>query len=205
MNKPIYLEDIKAEAPRSNILIRMGYRKGITKLSAEDEKGVDEGIKKGRALCRLKGAYLTLKIAAAVPGEIHLENGITLKSEGLAKLLNGCREAVLMASTAGKEVVLARDKEITAGDAAYGLILDATASETADAGLDWIQEFLNGQLARQGRKLTNRFSPGYGDLPLAAQKPIYDALGLDKLGITITERFLLEPEKSVIAVAGIRG
>jgi hypothetical protein len=154
-------------------------------------------------MCRLQGAYLTLKIAVIEPGGVQLENGISLESAALSKLLTGCREAVFMASTAGKDVVLARDREITAGDAAYGLVIDATASETADAGLDWIQEFLNGQLARQGRKLTTRYSPGYGDLDLSAQKLIYDALGLDKLGISITDRYLLVPEKSVIAVAGI--
>jgi hypothetical protein len=203
MTNPTYLENIQAEASRDHILIRMGYKKGLTKLSAEDEKEIDDNIKKARAMCRLQGAYLTLKIAVIEPAEVQLENGITFKSTGLAKLLKGCQEAVLMASTAGKDVVLARDKEVTDGDAAYGLVIDATASETADAGLDWIQEFLNGQLARQGRKLTTRFSPGYGDLDLSAQKLIYDALGLDKLGISITDRYLLVPEKSVIAVAGI--
>jgi cobalamin-dependent methionine synthase I len=77
------------------------------------------------------------------------------------------------------------------------------ASETADAGLDWIQAFLNSQMAKQGRKLTTRYSPGYGDLDLSAQKVIYDALKLEKIGISITDRYLLIPEKSVLAIAGI--
>jgi hypothetical protein len=204
MNKPIYLENIQAESPRDHILIRMGYRKGITQLSTEDAIKIDEEIKKARSLCRLQGAYLTLKIAVVEPGEVQLGNGICFKSQNLSNLLKGCGDAVLMASTAGKNVVLARDREITSGDASYGLIIDATASETADAGLDWIQEFLNGQLARQARKLTTRYSPGYGDLDLSAQKLIFNALELGKLGITITDRYLLEPEKSVLAIAGVK-
>jgi cobalamin-dependent methionine synthase I len=118
-------------------------------------------------------------------------------------LLEKSREAVLMAATAGKTAMAARDSEIKAGNGSAALIIDAVASETADAGLDWIQEFLNGQLARQGRKLTNRYSPGYGDLDLSAQKIIYDALDLEKIGISITDRFILAPEKSVLAIAGI--
>jgi len=59
-------------------------------------------------------------------------------------------------------------------------------------------------LLREGRCLTRRrYSPGYGDLALSNQKIIYDALGLEKLGLTLTERFLLIPEKSVLAIAGI--
>lgn len=205
MNKPTYLENIQAKASRDTILIRMGYRKGITKLTAEDEKKIADGINKARALCSLKGAYQTLKILSIEPDSVHLENNIIFVSHNLSKLMTGCREAVIMASTAGNDVVLARDREITHGDAAYGLVIDSTASETADAGLDWIQEFLNSQLAIKGRKLTTRYSPGYGDLNLSAQKQIYEALALDRLDIRITERFLLVPEKSVLAIAGISG
>jgi len=203
MNKPTYLENIQAEAPHEHILMRMGYKKGLTKLSAKEVEDLNAGIKKARGLCLLQGGYATLKIKSVEPGSVKLENNITMNSSGLSKVLAGCHNAVFMACTAGPDVVLARDREITAGNAAYGLIIDATASETADAGLDWIQEFLNGDLARQGRKLTRRYSPGYGDLDLSAQKLIYDALKLEKIGITINERFLLSPEKSVLAIAGI--
>jgi len=61
-------------------------------------------------------------------------------------------------------------------------------------------------IRREGKKLTKmRYSPGYGDLPLSNQKLIYDVLNLERLGISITERFMLVPEKSVIAIAGVEG
>ncbi|HBF33507.1 TPA: methionine synthase, partial [Candidatus Sumerlaeota bacterium] len=73
-----------------------------------------------------------------------------------------------------------------------------------DAGLDWLEEFVEKLLAREGRCLTRRrYSPGYGDLALSNQKIIYDALGLQKFGLELTERFLLIPEKSVLAIAGV--
>lgn len=50
-----------------------------------------------------------------------------------------------------------------------------------------------------------RYSPGYGDLPLTNQKIIFDILNLERLGLRITERFMLVPEKSVIAIAGVEG
>jgi hypothetical protein len=203
MGKIIYLENIQAEAAMDHILMRMGYKKGITKMSPQDKARIGDEIKKARMLCRLQGAYLKLKIADNKSGSLELENGAVFKSSKLCALLEKSGETVLMASTAGKEPVEARDREVTAGNGSAALIIDAVASETADAGLDWIQAFLNSQMAKQGRKLTTRYSPGYGDLDLSAQKVIYDALKLEKIGISITDRYLLIPEKSVLAIAGI--
>ena len=108
-----------------------------------------------------------------------------------------------MASTSGSGIVERRDSEMKAGNNSLGVILDAVGSETADTGLDWMQEFLEIQLAKKGRMITRRFSPGYGDLKIECQKVIYDALNLEKIGISISDRYLLTPEKSVIAVAGV--
>jgi hypothetical protein len=84
------------------------------------------------------------------------------------------------------------------------LILDSVASQTADAALDWIVQMLNKIFAREGKKLTkHRYSPGFGDLPLSYQKEIFEALKLYKLNMSITEKFMLVPEKSVIAIAGV--
>ncbi len=204
MTQPIYIEAVPAAAKKENILFRMGYKRGITRLSAEDEAKLDIDIKKAAALCALKAAYLEAGISAEAPDKIMFNTGAVLRSKALFKLLEGCGSAILMAATAGSLVVDARDREITGGDASFGLVLDATASETADAGLDFIQDMLSSQLAKNGRQLTQRFSPGYQDLDLSAQKTLYDLLSAGKIGITITGSHLLIPEKSVMAVAGIR-
>ena len=108
-----------------------------------------------------------------------------------------------MAATAGQEIVDRRDKEVKAENASLGVVLDAVASEAADSGLDWIQEYLNTSLRRENEVLTKRYSPGYGDLELSAQKTVFDALELDKIGLVITNNFILVPEKSVIGIAGV--
>lgn len=51
-----------------------------------------------------------------------------------------------------------------------------------------------------------RFSPGYGDCPLSAQRSIVDALNATRLiGLTVTPTSLLMPTKSVTAVIGLFG
>ncbi len=199
-----YFENISAKPPVDHILYRMGYKKGLTSLSHDEMNRINEGIAKAKRLCVLKGAYASFKITEKNSNFIKLENGVTFISSKLAALLSGSDELYLMAGTAGKDVVDAASREVTAGNAAFGVIIDATASEMTDSILDFLQSFIDKQLERHGKKLTVRFSPGYGDLELSAQKIIYETLKLEKIGIFINDRHILIPEKSVMAISGVR-
>jgi hypothetical protein len=75
-----------------------------------------------------------------------------------------------------------------------------------DTGLDWIMDYLNQQIRREGKTLLpRRFSAGYADFNLENQKAIYEILQMGKIGVTITSSFILLPEKSVTAISGICG
>lgn len=198
-----YFDNVQAHAPLQNILIRMGYQKGHTIIDAKHQALLNKGIETGKALCTLKTAYVRSGIKGKHNNLTILDNGIKITSGQVEKLLENSFEVVIMAATVGQAVVDERDKQIKSGDAALGVILDAVASETADAGLDWLQDFINKSLGREQRKLSRRFSAGYGDLDLSAQNLFYDALDLSKIGVAITDRFILLPEKSVIAIAGV--
>ncbi|MBN2754708.1 MAG: methionine synthase [Candidatus Goldbacteria bacterium] len=199
-----YLNNINARAVDEHILFRMGYKKGITELTAEELKNIKGLMEEARRLCALKGAYGRYLITHNDYARVQLDNGVLFESRQLAELLKDSTEVVLMAATAGAEIVEAARNQIQSGSGAKGMIFDATASETADSALDWMQDFLNKKFEREGRITTRRFSPGYGDLQLSAQKHIYDSLLLEKIGVSITDRFLLLPEKSVLAIAGIQ-
>jgi hypothetical protein len=198
-----YLENINAEAAEESILFRMGYRRGKTVIDAENMEKISAGIKMGRNLCALKGAYGKFGVRYKDFLRVQLDNNALFESGMLAELLKDSREVFLMAATAGADIVERTGAEIGSGNASIGVILDATASETVDSALDWMQDFINKMLEREGKTLTRRYSPGYGDLQLHAQKMVFASLELEKIGISITERYLLVPEKSVIAIAGV--
>lgn len=201
-----FFEHIPATPDKGMILTRLGYKKTTTVMDDDYRKNLMENISKGLMLCNTKGVFGTFNIINRDEESVELENGVTLKSRSLSKLLSNSMDVVLMASTVGKDIVDRIVDEIKNKDAAFGVILDAVASETADAALDWMVDFINKMIRREGKKLTGmRYSPGYGDLPLSNQKLIFDVLNLERLGINITERFMLVPEKSVIAIAGVEG
>ncbi|MGD8399598.1 MAG: methionine synthase [Bacillota bacterium] len=201
--KVTYFENIPTQAPERQILLRLGYNIHRTVLNDLHRRKLAEGIRRGTALCNLQGAYCRTFISEHGPDYIELETGQRFQSAQLAELLGPCPELVLLAATVGGQIGAASREAIDAGDAALGVILDAVASETADAGLDWLMRLLNQILAKSGLKLTkNRFSPGYGDLTLDNQRIIFTMLALEKLQLRLTPECLLIPEKSVLAIAG---
>ena len=52
--------------------------------------------------------------------------------------------------------------------------------------------------------LTERFSPGYGDLDMAVQKDLCLVLDTGRtIGVTLTESCMMVPVKSVTAIVGL--
>ena len=80
-------------------------------------------------------------------------------------------------------------------------MMQAVGAERVEALCDAFCE----QFRREnGVGLRPRFSPGYGDLPLAAQRELFALLDCPrKIGLTLNESLLMSPTKSVTAFAGI--
>lgn len=124
-------------------------------------------------------------------------------SEDLARHLEGCHRAILMAATVGPQADMIRNKALIQGGAMRQLVMDALGTEaiewTADTFTDRIKVFY------KGYELKSRFSPGYGDLELSLQKDLVQYLDTKrKIGVGLTDAVLLTPSKSITAIIGIR-
>jgi len=199
-----HFQYIPANPKKELILTRLGYKKNVTTFSTSDKTQLDAGIKEGLLLCAPQGIYGILDIISNNGTTIKFKNDIEINSINLAEFLKNSSRAVFMFATVGHQVCDRISSEISSGNPALGVILDSVASQTTDAAVAWISEFVDKSIKKSGQKLTvHRYSPGYGDLSLSVQKVIFNMLQLDKLGIKITDSFMLEPEKSVIAISGI--
>ena len=197
---------ITVPTPLDAIYRRLGYRRGTTKISDRKREEIERHINYALSLVSLKGAGLRVSLKDVTSHLVVFENGIEIESEKLARFLKGCTEALLIGSTAGGAVMDAIRDDTEGGDMTRGVIVDAVASEMTDAALDWIVGLFNRLLTRENARLTKgRFSAGYGDFLLEKQRMVYDLLELDRIGVEINENCILIPEKSVTAVAGIRG
>lgn len=102
----------------------------------------------------------------------------------MPEILSGCQEAILLAVTLGPQIEqLLMRREVT--DMADALIMDACASAAIENVCDHFEFDLREQLKREGKFLTDRFSPGYGDLPLHTQRRLCEALNTARrIGLT---------------------
>ena len=139
---------------------------------------------------------------------VRTEQGVSLPEAGLllpgnlAKtMLAECEKAVLLLCTLGAEFDrLLRTAQ--ARDMAQALYMDACGSSFVEQGCDEAEREIAAR--HPGLYLTDRFSPGYGDLPLALQLDFLRALnGEKRLGVCAAPSFLLNPMKSVTAVIGL--
>ena len=121
-------------------------------------------------------------LAAATPRAVWLEadpDSLTaagiLAGEDVAKHLEGCTAALLLAVTLGPGVD-AQIRRAGVGDIAAGVASDALGSALAEQAAEAAEAELRQWAARQGKYLTGRYSPGYGDWPLAVQPLLAAAL-----------------------------
>lgn len=124
-----------------------------------------------------------------------------LEGKSIKKLLAPCNKCVVMAITVGFEL----DMKIAAlGSSSPALLLlaDAAASSAVEDACDACCESIESEL---GVKLTPRFSPGYGDLPMNIQPALLTLTNARRyLGLTVGTGCMLSPIKSVTAIAGIK-
>jgi hypothetical protein len=204
MNNISYFNDIFIEAPLARIYRRLGYRKGITDLRQRDQAETDSHIETALSLIRLQGAARRLPVKREGEAAVRLPDGAVFESRHLVKFLGGSDEILLLGTTAGPEIMKAIHQDAAGRNVTRAVVLDAVASETVDAALDWIMARYNQTLRREGKRLlTARYSAGYGDLALENQRTIHRLLALDKIGVGMTESCILIPEKSVTAITGI--
>ena len=150
---------------------------------------------------RPRYVYRIFPIAGKEEGIALEGSGIVLPGELAGRMLGQCARAALLACTlgAGFETML---RAAQARDMARAVILDACGSVWAEAGCDVAERELRARCPEA--YLTDRFSPRYGDLPLALQSGICAVLDAQRrLGIQVTESCLMNPTKSVTAVIGL--
>ena len=123
----------------------------------------------------------------------------TTRSADLRRHLAGCRETVLFAATLGMgpDRLILREGRLSP---ARALCCQAIGAERIEA----LCESFCGALSQKLGPTRPRYSPGYGDWPLAVQTDVFRALDCPRrLGLTLTESLLMSPTKSVTAIVGL--
>jgi hypothetical protein len=130
--------------------------------------------------------------------------GMSVKSKNLCEHLKNCRHAVLLAATLGTEAdTLIR--RFSVQDMEKAVIAQAVCATMIEAYCDTVTAEIESEFSQKEEPClypTTRFSPGYGDFDIAHQKEILNILNCSRIGLALTDGYMLIPSKSVTAVIG---
>ena len=194
---------LSIEVSRPMVLLRLGYRRPA-QVPEKTARLIGEIMDKGRSLLRPRAIYGAFDASTLEPDVSVIAGTLRASSRSLHERLQGCRRAVLFAGTIGPEVETWCHGLMQDGQMTRGLLADAFASSAAIAlGLE-VETIAARLLAEESLAATKRYAPGYGDWSLADQAPLCALLDVARIGITLTEDFLMLPAKSISGVIGGR-
>ena len=191
------------ELPRREVLRYLGYRG--QELTPQVEGRIDEGVARMLQIARPCASWSIFDLAEqGGDGAIHLQGcALTLPGSSIARHLDGAVSCAVMAVTIGMGVEREL-KRLSAVDSLAGLIFDAAGTVAVEQAATACQRSIIAEAQARGLYANARFSPGYGDLPLAVQPVLLSTVDAQRrLGITLTNSLLMVPTKSVTALMGI--
>ena len=181
---------------RKEALLYLGYKGGAVSAGIEEDIARCERLILETARPRAVWRKFGLLEDGSLRGTDFRPEGENVKA-----LLQDCHEVVLMAVTLGAEIeALARRTQVR--NMAEAMVLDACASAAVENLCDNFCSDLAAELSPL--HLTDRFSPGYGDLPLSQQADFFRLLDMQRrIGVALSPGGLMIPQKTVTALIGV--
>ena len=131
---------------------------------------------------------------------IRLKNGIVLESELLPDIFGRSFElGLIVATLKGYDELDAAEENML-----NKLFLDNWGTAFIERADKWIMQSIAKNLEQDGLYVTNSFSPGQNSIHIEMQTLIFDALDPGGIGVTLSDKFMMHPKKSVSGIFGIQ-
>jgi hypothetical protein len=117
--------------------------------------------------------------------------------------LNGSDEVAVFVCTAGKKLSDRSKNLIQGPEPVKGYIFDLLGNEIAESVCEKIQQNIDHYANETGRKITNRYSPGYCNWDVADQQKLFKLMGGNPCAVRLSDSLVMSPLKSVSGVIGI--
>lgn len=184
-----------------NVFCYLGF--GGVKPNRDAIKLVDECIREIQDISNPKYTYEIFDIKRQNKVLFLKGSNVIFGEKDILHYLKNSSKAVLMAATLGLEI----DRKISLymkTQPAKGVVLDACASAAIESLCSEVESEIKSIAFAQDLYAAFRYGPGYGKFSLHFQFEILQALdAYRKIGLSVTESFLLSPRKSLTAIMGL--
>jgi len=164
---------------------------------------VNEYLENANHLIDISSSYVIRNVEWVEDPVAFIEDSIIFKSQVVARLLERCEKVAVFALTIGshlEEMVckLAKDRLVLQAS-----VLDAIGSAATEKAAALVQSRIREIASAEGLYTSQRFSPGYCDWEVGQQRMLFWALNGNTVGIRLTGRCLMIPQKSMSGIIGI--
>lgn len=199
----MYINVSNIQIPYEDFLIRIGYRKSDTPPDSNTKILIEESLLAAKKLIKPKAAVVFSDISIN-ESIVYFQDGFKINSLQVAKFFDGCFKAYGVAVTIGPDIEKKRDDLISKKETLQAFFFDAAGSVAVEEVIKSVNEQIKDFEETQGNITSKRFSPGYGDWKLGAQKEFLEWIGASNIGISLSASYQMKPEKSVSAVIGVK-
>ena len=171
----------------------------ITKITREE-------IERGHHLFKPKGISSPVKIKqiSFSSGIVDLINGFSLNfSPSIMNLLKGASYLVFGVATIGSSLENKVSELFSQGEYPQAVALDAVGTVSVRSLSNYMRSLVCQESKEQNLQTTKYFSPGSSDWDISQQKNIFQNIPVDKIGVKLTESYMMVPQKSLSWIIGI--
>lgn len=173
------------------------------KLPARTSSLIDEYIENVYHLIDPAYSYVIMDVERVEGSIAVIEDSIILESRVIARLLEQCEKVAVFLLTIGKHLEDTTCRMAEDGLMVQATVLDAIGSDATERIADFVEGRISDAANAHGLVTSRRFSPGYCDWDIGQQEAVFQAVDSDAVGVSLTERCLMLPQKSMSGIIGI--
>ena len=197
------IKDIKITIDFKEVLKELGFKQVSSILMPPMEKMIKEEMAKAEGLINPQASVISFNLTSVTEDEIITDyNTLHFKTKYLAKHIRGCSKASLFVCSLGPKLEERVKGYFTEGEQTRAYIMNGIGSAAVEEVANYVNQLIIKEAEKEGFETVKRFSPGYGDWNLSDQKAIFDVLKPSAIGVALSERCIMMPEKSITAIVG---
>lgn len=194
----------------SQLKISVGQIEKVLGYSGDERSGIISGmisdvLNEASPLCSVTAEYTIFPEVLFNPSEKSIvvsDISFNINNIVYQQIKKSTSIAVFLC-TAGHGIGSESKTAMKGGDLLKGYLLDIIGTEIVESATDLMQSELEKEVIKSGRKITNRYSPGYCSWNVAEQHKLFRLIPENTCGIRLNESSLMDPIKSVSGFIGI--
>lgn len=196
------IKDFKIDIDKKEVCRYLGYRNGRRPKSSILLL-IDKETEEAHNLIQTSCFYQLKGVKRVRSPQVILEDGLTITSEVLSRVLPRCQQVAIFVVNIGRRLEKRVNQLMEGGQMLRATILDAVGSEAVEEAVDYLQNKLRELANSDGAEITMRYSPGYCDWDITQQRVLFEAMNSAPLGVSLTDECLMVPRKSVSGLIGL--